>query len=172
MADRTALGNDKGWDYGVASRVEALLDESVISGVLTASDRKAVHLTISDAAPAAEASNETARITARGARNYDHLAYKDPVAIDAEVRLGEAVIEAFAAATGLLNPRVSNAVVAIGITFRDELRKHGFDIVPLLTDEAADRIWQGIKAEIAEATEAEIAEEAARWGIQSEIAHG
>ncbi len=88
------------------------------------------------------------RITARGAKNHDPLAYKDPVAIDA-ARLGEAVIDAFAAAVGLLDPRVSNAVAQIGIAFRDELRKLGFDIIPLLTDEAAERIWQGIQAEIA-----------------------
>ena len=41
-----ALGNDKGWEYAVASRVGSLLDESVISGVLTMIERKAVHVAV------------------------------------------------------------------------------------------------------------------------------
>jgi hypothetical protein len=46
-----------------------------------------------------------------------------------DARMGEAVIEAFGATTSLLDPQVPNA--GVGIAFRDELRRLGFDIVPI-----------------------------------------
>jgi hypothetical protein len=41
-----ALGNDKGWEYAVASRVGSLLDEAVISGVLSPEECRSVHVAV------------------------------------------------------------------------------------------------------------------------------
>ena len=43
-----ALGNDKGADYAVARRVEAILDEAVLSGALGAEERRLVRLSVAD----------------------------------------------------------------------------------------------------------------------------